>query len=345
MNRKHSPPLPGIGCELVDTPHGTIVRGRARSEWEHPWTITPVWEETEDGEGEWRGYIAPGFLNGRDVYIGMHGTDRTNGSHGTDGGVTDVALTDEVEPYLVLGGWRNPLLPQGVSASSDGRVLAGKPEGYPPALEELGVKVPARGGDVSQAGALEAGSDEERSRELRAVDVVLTQPRIGSRLESRVGSGLVDGQTQFLDTVFTNDLVRSSGGRAKLRVVPKYVPVSEEQNLPGLLGTLLNAGDAQMDQLLMATIWMLSPPGAEADAEPDQSWEPVPQYFVFWNLCHATRVVMPRVANPPLRLQTGLAGGLADTLGNALLAAVNDASAEVEAFLGQADARGRFWEV
>ena len=45
----------------------------------------------------------------------------------------------------------------------------------------------------------------------------------------------------------------------------------------------------------------------------------------------------------PLRLVTGLALGVADTLINGLLSPLNDANAEVSAMLNAANFSGRYW--
>jgi len=94
---------------------------------------------------------------------------------------------------------------------------------------------------------------------------------------------------------------------------------------------------------LSGTVWIVSPPGATSDDEPDVTWTPYAQHLVFWNLQHAARLIPPKAPNPPLRLRTGLAGGVGDRINDALLSFVNDRNAEAEAFFGQADARGIFW--
>jgi hypothetical protein len=206
----------------------------------------------------------------------------------------DVPLTDDPVPYLVLGGWRNPLMPASVSASLSGQIIAAAAEGYPKFFEKIGVKPAANDGDITKPGALEGEFDENRTREIRAMDVVLSKARIGTRLQIDVLDPLVDAQTESISTVFLNDALRATEGRAKLRAVSKYVP-PEEQSLALMYGTLLNAGDTQYDELKMATIWIVSPPGAASDDEPDETWTPYPQHFVFWNLQHASRLVPPKL--------------------------------------------------
>ena len=195
---------------------------------------------------------------------------------------------------------------------------------------------------MTKAGALEGEADETRTREIRAMDVVLSKARIGTRLQIDVHDPLIDAQTEAISTVFLNDYLRTTGGRAKLRAVSKYVP-PEEQSLALMYGTLLNAGDAQYDDLKMARVWIVSPPDAGEDDEPDEAWTPYSQHFVFWNFQHASRLIPPRAPSKPLQLHTGLAGGIGDRINDALLSFVNDANAEAEAFFNQADARGIFW--
>jgi hypothetical protein len=174
------------------------------------------------------------------------------------------------------------------------------------------------------------------------MDIVLSKPRIGTRLDIRVGDPVIDAQTQFIDTVFVNDHVRLTQGRARLRVTSKYVS-DQEQTLPAMYGTLLRADDPQFDELHIATVWIVSPPDADAGAQPDHTWMAYPEHFVFWNLNHATRIVPPVAPQPPLTLRTGLAGGVGDRINDGLLSFINDHNAEAQAFLDQADARGHFW--
>ena len=340
---KRARALRGVRCATSPRPDGVVVSGDAHSLWRHSWFINARYEFKDDGTGEWRAFIRPGFVNGRDGYITMP-ADWPDGTppEATAASEHDVPLTDDPTPYLVLGGWRNPLMPDSVSASLSGQIIAAPAEGYPKFFEKLGVKAAAKGGDVTKAGALEGEADETRTREIRAMDVVLSKARIGTRLNIDVHDPLLDVQTESISTVFLTDYLRTTGGRAKLRATAKYQP-PEEQSLALMYGTLLNAGDAQFDELKMATVWIVSPPDAGDDAEPDETWTPYPQHFVFWNLQHASRLIPPKSPSEPLRLHTGLAGGVGDRINDALLSFVNDSNAEAEAFFNQADARGIFW--
>ena len=340
---KRARPLRGVRADTKEQPHGVIVSGDVSSLWRHPWFINARYELKDDGTGEWRAFVRPGFVNGRDAHIPMP-ADWPEGKQPEDNAPSehDVPLTNEPQPFLTLDGWRNPLTPSSVGATLSGQIIAAPAEGYPKYFEKLGVKAAAKGGDISKPGAMEGEFDATRTREIRAMDVVLSKARIGTRLQIDVHDPLLDAQTESISTVFLNDALRATEGRAKLRTVSKYVP-QEEQSLALMYGTLLNAGDTQYDELKMATVWMVSPPGSASDDEPDETWTPYPQHFVFWNLQHASRLIPPRAPSPPLRLHTGLAGGIGDRINDALLSFVNDQYAEAEAFLNQADARGTFW--
>lgn len=340
---KRARPLRGLRADTDEQPDGVIVSGAANARWRHPWFITARHEFKDDGSGEWRAFIRPGFVSGRDAHIAMpaewpDGTPPANG----DKHPRDVPLTDEPAPHLVLDGWRNPLVSATVSASLTGQIIAAPGEGYPKFFENLGVKPAAKGGDTTKPGALEGEFDERRTREIRAMDVVLSKARIGTRLDIGVHDPLLDAQTESISTVFLNDALRATGGRAKLRATAKYQP-PEEQSLALMYGTLLNAGDGQYDEVKLATVWIVSPPGAASDDVPDETWTPYPQHFVFWNLQHASRLNPPTQPSAPLQLHTGLAGGVGDRINDGILSSINDRFAEMEAFFHQADARGIFW--
>ncbi len=78
-----------------------------------------------------------------------------------------------------------------------------------------------KGGDISKPGAMEGEFDATRTGETRAMDVVLSKARIGTRLQIDVHDPILDAQTETISAVFLNDALRATGGRAKLRVASK----------------------------------------------------------------------------------------------------------------------------
>ncbi len=327
---------PGLNCEVLKTPRGTIVSGRAADIWRHPWWIDLEYAakanpEPDEPEAEWRATVWPGFVNGRDAFISMP-------DHWPEMGdkARDAALTEEAEPYLVLDGWRNPVQAGGI----EGEVLKAG-EGYPTYFAAIGVRPPAPGGDPLSSRS-QAPFDEDRTREIRAMDVVLTIPRIGTRLEYRTGDPTVEAQTEFLQTVYLNDYFARVGGRSLLSARSKHRE-PEPQTLEGLYGVLLKAGDDQFDARKIATVWMVSPPEAGEDETPDQTWEPYVQHFVFWNVNHAASVVPKPSGSARLTLNVPLAGGVGQPLINQLLARVNDMQAEAEEYLHGSVPAGLVW--
>lgn len=371
----------GLNCRVARTGFRQRLSGSAGQSWQHPWEIDctfvmrPAAERGGENApiGDWRATVNPGFVNGRPAYIEMPAEwirelVATGVSGARDFGINPltgkpyfsewvfnnrtpptrdvvaggpggpVRLTHSPAPYIVLGGWRNPVAASGLSASDEGDIIYGKGEGYPEFFESIGVRPPAPGGKTSAA-----PFDPLRTRQIRALDIVLTQPRPGSSLTIQELNFVTDNFTHQIDTTFTTAYYTAQAGRAKLAAVSKYVPLEQQWIDSPFLGLPMNAGDPQIDQLKMATIWMVSPPGTPEDAQPDHTWEPYVEHFVFWNLWHSVRFVPPAVKLPPLKLVTGLGLGILDFLANAFLAPINSAMDEAYSFLNQSDMRGKFW--
>jgi hypothetical protein len=93
---------------------------------------------------------------------------------------------------------------------------------------------------------------------------------------------------------------------------------------------------------LLATVFLLSP--AHFEGPVDGTWEPFVKHALFWNLSHAPRVA--KIADPkPIRLYTGLVGGMFDGLFNQLLAPSNEASGRLAAAVESRSQEGRFWTI
>ena len=369
----------GLNSRVEQTSLGRRLSASAVSYWEHPWQIDCEFvflPSTGSGRaaGEWRGTVNPGFVNGRPAYIQMpaewlreqvasgaakpkdFGINPLTGqpyfsawvfnneaappkSIGAGGPGGPVRLTNSPAPYLVLKGWRNPAGTSGVGTSDSGDIVFGKAEGYPKFFESIGVVPAAPGGKTA-----DVAFDPQRTRQIRAVDVVLTQPRPGSTLTITELNPVTDHFTHQLSTTFLNSFYTLQEGRARLDVSSQFVPPAQDDTTDSpFLALPMNAGDPQMDQIQIATVYVVSPPGVEQDAAPDQTWEPFVQHFVFWNLWHATRSVPPATPLPPLQLITGLGLGILDFLANAFLAPINSEMDEANNFLNQSDMSGIFW--
>lgn len=319
-------PLGGLGVEIISSPSGAILSADPSAGFAHPWKLSAHWQEEQ-----WRVFVRPGFVNGRDVTISLT----------RDGESKEVALTDEEGPFLAPG-WRNPLKSLGMGASLGGDLFELPAEGYPKFFETIGVRPAASGSRAVDA--YDPQAEENRTRELRACDIVLIVPRVATNQQVAIHDPLSESQTVTISTVLNNSYASSVEAKYRLVAVPKWSPVREPTALDRLMGT---AVEPQTDEIKIATLWMASPPNPEGgeDAEPDGAWMAFPQYDVFWNLAHAPRRQVPSKPPDPITLQTGLVGGMADAIFASLLAPVNDAYSQIHAFLNATTFKGEFWTV
>jgi hypothetical protein len=344
-------PIGGLNTRVRELPGGLAIDAAGAGEWEHPWTIAAYYEfldppPSPEQPGEWRAMIKPGFVNGRDAHIPM--PEAWFKAQKLDvPEVRDVPLTEEIAPYLRLT-WRNPLKPSSIGASSDGEIVFGAGEGYPKFFEKIGVRPAAKGGRLGKIGAMEGENAPNRTREIRACDIVLAQPRPAQRLNLQPNSASLATGEPLLDiqTTFATGYAASRGNRATLRATSKYTPPDPNaRGIDAIFGFLLDGGDAEQDELLMSTVWLVSPPDADSEAEPDHTWTPYAQYFVFWNLNYATRTFIDFLNPEPITFSIPLAAGAAQPVINSILASQNEMFAEALASLDRTDVSGAFWSI
>lgn len=319
-------PLGGSRVAVVSTPSGSLVSADPSGGFEHPWKLSARWQQEQ-----WRVFVRPGFVNGRDPTI----------SSERDGEQKEVGITDPERPHLTPG-WRNPLASLGMGASLAGDLFSLPAEGYPKFFETLGVRKAATGSRA--VAAYDPQSDEERTRELRACDIVLVTPRVATNQQVDIHDPFSEAQTVTISTTFNDSYARSAPSKHRLLAVAKWEPPKEPTAMDRLMG---QAVEPQTDEIKIATLWMVSPPNPEGgeEAEPDGTWVAYPQYDAFWNLAHAPRRAVPAKPPEPITLRTGLIGGLADSIFAALLAPVNDANNRVYAFLNATTFKGQYWTV
>lgn len=329
----------GIGCETKQTASGCLITGSGGGQFRHPWQVSARWRYNDSIQplgGQWVANIWPGFVNGHDVTITEKRKDEAAAS--AEKTTVEVPLTDEEPPELAIHGFRNPVAPGGVEASLSGDIIVKPGEGYPKFFDQLGVVPAAKGGSGFQA--MEPEADPTRTRQIRACDIVLVTPRMATRQTVDVLDPFTLGQTISIDTVFDNNALRNARSRHWLIAPSKWRPPEPPTPLDKLMGT---AVEPQTDEIKLATLWVVSPPDAGEDDEPDETWTPYPQHFVFWNLNQASRAQMPGRPPEPLRFFLPLAGGVAQPIINAILDPINDANNQISAFLNAADFTGLYW--
>ena len=315
-------PIGGLRVKVIDTSVGALVSADPSGGFEHPWKLNPIWREDE-----WRFFVRPGFVNGFDATIAMDDED--------------IGLTDADRPYLVPG-WRNPLASLGMTASFGEELNSLPAEGYPKFFESIGVR-PANPGSSSTE-AYDPQGEAERTREIRACDIVIVVPRIATSQKVEIHDPFSEAQTVTISTVFNDSYASSVKSKYRLGTLPKWEPPQEPTALDRLMGT---AVEPQTDEIKIATLWMVSPPSPEGgeNAQPDGSWTAYPQYDLSWNLAHAPRRPVLSTPPNPISLHTGLLNGMADGLFNAILAPLNDSNRQVWEFLNATTFKGEFWSV
>lgn len=299
---------PGAGVRAVQTNGGTILSAETGVVYQHPWFTSARWDAAQ---GAWCVQVNPGLVNGIDPTF------------------QDVPLLDlpeiPVQSFRPVGGERGD--------TSEAVPAFFRAQGV--ATAQAQVAATTQGDLINRTG--EARPDNER--QLRAVDIVLAiaRPAVVSVVVITDASGTSGSQVLYgygLDTRRVDQV----GTRPVLRAEYKYTPPTK----PTLMDRLIGAyQEPQEDTLLISTLYLLSGPGATADDQPDNLWQPYARHSVFWNLCHASRNEAPDQPSEAITLFTGL--GIGDSLFNTLLSTINDWSARVQNALDTSTQEGRFF--
>lgn len=318
-------PREGLNIAIDRNGEGVTISTASAQEWRHPWFVSTRWELDEANKGRWMAYLKPGLVNGRDVFI--EGKD-------DKGRPVQVALTDESPAGLRMV-WRNPLESLGARASANLDLIVDAGEGYPKFFESLGVKPARKEGSILDVDV----PDPARTRQIRACDIILSTPRLATAQD--VSVDLLTGEAT-IGTRYLNSAYASATVKHRLLALPKWVPPTEPTAMERLMGS---AVESQSDEILMSTVWMVSPPDAGDGDEPDETWQPYPQHFQFYNLFHASKQPPPSRPPNPITLRTGLLNGMADQIFAAILAPINAADSAFEAAIRPQQFQGRYWSV
>lgn len=336
-------PLTGTNVRLHWTKDGVAVSAEGADEFRHPWWLSPRWSpdaKIQPAGGQWVAAVRPGFVNCNDVTMEVLRANEKTGKLEP----AHVDLTDDAPPEIVVDSFRDPAAPGGITASLSGEILAAAGEGYPKFFEHLGVVPPAKGGNVNKEGALGV-NDPNRTRQIRAADIVLVTPRPAANQSVEALDPTTDGQSIEISTTIDTTIIASAPSPHWINVRSKFIPIASLSVFDKLAG---GAVDAQVDELKLATIYFVSPPDAPAEAPVDQTWVPYPLYFVTWDLNHACRSLeIPSPDSEPLSLHSAdtLGAGVAAGLISGLLSGANDAFEQIEAYLADNDMSGRYWSL
>lgn len=303
--------------------------------WRHPWWTDLSWSvETE----QWVARVNPGFCisgSGADPLVSVPENLASEETRERLG-ITD-ATSVPVDAYLS----ELPAIPlpstRWRAIGTDATTVSGSPaESVPERFARRGVMGPAVLDTTGQNGAVLRVDglleDRREARLLRACDLVLTHDRVRSVITPSLLPGILD-----VEFAQVNQISRPGPW---LEIQRQYEPVAGRAIADVVLGS---AADTGRDEHLIATLYLLSPPGAESGSDPDSTWEPSVEYRRRWNLEY--RATYEDTIVEPTRLtiavpQLGL--GALGIQAQPILDEINARTAELEAALGRVENFGTF---
>lgn len=297
-----------------------IVSAEAARNFRHPWNIQARWTERADRKGfAWHFNVLPGMVGEFDPFRRIEAEA---------GEFYEAGIDDDPAPWF-------PILPSNLRRlGTDAMIALEEGEPVPAFFQERGVRPPATA-EASPFGlevTLSGDFDQGEARLLRACELVLVQPR------PAMTAFLDENGIQFAFSEPDND-------RPHLNLLTRFLPT---EAVPLSVAEQLVGGftDRDFEERHIATIYLLSPPGARWDSDPDETWLPYVEHHVTWNMNFAidrdlSIIQTNRIEVPGL----GLAGGVADLTNQAILDQVNGILEQSAALLNQSRIRGHFWTI
>ena len=315
-------PQPGSNCQIRQTTGGYCIDAITQTnQIIHPWQTSVRWDSDLR---KWKATVLPGFVNGLDPTVAttIPGTQK----------IQDTPLCDLPEIPVV--------------SLVDRTAEAGY--AIPPFFSELGASID-KSVQVNQQSQILQGENAPGWRRLLSTDFYITIARIAvngtiTKTDATGSSGSVIAYVPEFDLT----ALKKYGTRPRLMQVGN---LKEQQALTAqkrIIGTLTGEAptDFPEDQMLVCTIYFLSPTGTDSGGELDGTWTAYVSHNIFYNLCHASQN-LANVKSPPgpITIFTGLAGGLGDVLANQSLSSINDAASALASGLVNVTQQGKFWTI
>jgi hypothetical protein len=188
--------------------------------------------------------------------------------------------------------------------------------------------------ELLEAGVFQTTPRQPGSRLLRSCDLILHQPREALTSDIQLQPGLATGFSNVQQTLG----LASPPPEDQLRIlVGTFTPT------PGIDPTRLDFTEATWDEVLVCTVYLLSPPNAEAGSQPDGTWLPFVRHALFWNLQHDQPRLRWFDSDPTIPFIPPLAGGAAQLVVNILTASLNDGLQDALNRITGESRAGTFW--
>jgi len=331
----------GKNAQLTQTPFGDCISMNPGGRWRHPWWVTPRWLPAQQ---RWVAFIKPGFVNGnapvyRTTIKGAKSVEQDFGINPLTGrpffsddvfskpksqtyDVTiDVPIT--AAPAIALG-FRS------IGFDGDGDV--------PQFFLDRGVQPPV---PLNKDGSQNVTDTAPKPgmRLLRACDLVLHQPRLALSSSITLAPGPATGISNVTQTLTLRSV--DPADRLKVFATSKFSPLAEiAEGFDPLAG---DYEEPTWDEVLIATVFLLSPPNATPGSDPDGTWTPYVRHNLFWNLHYGTPEFRVLDTDPGIPFIPPLAGGAAQIIINFLTASLNDATQQALNILTAHSMSGTFW--
>ncbi|HEX4083282.1 MAG TPA: hypothetical protein VHY22_00115 [Chthoniobacteraceae bacterium] len=336
---------------------GRTLAMRPEPYWLHPWQITPRWDGTRQ---VWTSTIKAGFVNGEcPVYVSTAAAAQSvNGNNSLDYGINPLdgqpffsawvfnqnnqggtpAIAPATTVWLPLTS--NPLIDLSWENIGFDDLSASNP--LPLFFQNLGVTpaTPIDPDNIDASAANLLAPAPVGNRLLRGCSLVLHQPRTG--LASNVSiQGLNVTQTLTLSQIAPGDTLQ-------VYAAASWSP--ETALADGIDPTTGDYTEPPYDEILIGTVYLLSPPNVAAGSAPDQTWQPYVQHAIFWNLMWAQPQPPSAAAINQDNSLSGLvasvgllAGGVADVVVDSLADTIQDAYDNALNILEAYSMAGSFW--
>ncbi len=319
-------PQPGAYCEIRETSGGYAITAKdSFPSVPHPWLTTASWDAKAK---QWNASVVAGFVNGIDPLCS--------------------AVDPQTGKLISVGLTADPVLPLLSVVDRTAGSLSGVDLPIPAFFAELGAAVD-KSVSLDSSGNIAQGENAPGWRRLLSCDLYLSIARLGINGTIQINDNPGGGSVTSLVPSFDSSALSTYGTRPRFKVIKNLKIQQEETAAQKLFATWTKqqlAPDIPYDELLISTVFFLSPPKTDAAAPLDGTWTPYVQHSIFYNLLYAAQTVA-QLQHPlnPIVLYTGLAGGLGDAIVNEDLSTINDASSALSTGLAQISQKGMFWSI
>ena len=293
--------------------------------WKHPWFLTPSFSGASQ---TWSAQCKPGLVNCEaPVY---RTTIFEQQSAGIDYGINP--LTGQ--PFFSADVFRPNVGTPGVATTTidiplylspaiamqwraigwDGDPNAGVPQFFLDRGAALPPKQPSLEDQLN--GATSSTPTPRNLRLLRSCDVWVHQPRAALTSQISLEPGIATGISNVTQTLG----VKAPLGGDALRVMSGAF----NRTAVAIDPTQSDYEEQTWDELLIGTVYVLSPVGASEGSEPDGTWQPYVRHNLFWNLTYIPTVFHQVTTDPGVPFIPPLAAGAAQLVINFLTASLND---------------------